>query len=237
MAEPLLTRYLQPLLAGRRAECFSIVKNAVETGDLSAEAAIREIVWPAMTQVDRLYRDDRINGAIENMAIRINRTVADQMQAHLPRKSGNGKRALLYSACGEAEELGAQMVGDLFQADGWEIYLIGGAVPHDEILTLVGQLRPNVLLIFGTRPQDVPSTRRLIELIRDVGVCASMNIVVSGGVFNRAEGLWLEVGADVFAESARDLLRLTNELRPREPNAPRLGIVKKRRRRRRVLAS
>ncbi|MFO0837064.1 MAG: cobalamin-dependent protein [Phycisphaerae bacterium] len=235
MPEPLLTRYLQPLMAGRRAECFEIINHAITDGQ-HADAMIRDVVWPAMTQIERLFRSDRINSAIESMACRINRTVAAQLQAHLPRKAHNGKRVLVHSACGEGEEIGAQLVGDLFQADGWEVYFLGGAVPHDEVLTLVGQLRPDVLLIFGTRPQDVPETRRLIEMVREIGVCSAMNVVVSGGVFNRAEGLWLEIGADVYAESAKDVLRLANELRPREANAPRLGIVKKRRRRRRMAA-
>ena len=233
MPEPLLTRYMQPLLAGRRAECFQLIANAVENGQ-SAEDVICNVVWPAMAQVDRLFRGDRINTAIENMACRINRTVADQLQRHLPTRPTNGKRALIHCAEDVREEVGAQMVADLMQADGWEVFFIGGGVPQDEILGIVGELRPHILLIFGTEPTAVPHVRRMIDLIREIGVCQTMNVVVSGGIYNRADGLWQEVGADVYAENARDLLRLANELRPREPGAPRQGIVKKRRRRRRV---
>ncbi|MBU0640150.1 MAG: cobalamin-dependent protein [Planctomycetes bacterium] len=234
MPEPLLIRYMQPLLAGRRAECFGIAHDAIRNGHAAADFMC-DVVWPAMGQVDRLYRDDRISTAIENMACRINRTVADQLQAHLPSSVPKGKRVLVACADDVREEVGSQMVADLFQADGWELYFLGGGVPNDEILSLVGELRPHLLLIFGTKPQDVPEVRKLVELIREIGVCPTMNIVVSGGIFNRADGLWQEVGADVFAESARELIQIANELKPREPQPPRLGIVKKRRRRRRVL--
>src|SRR5262249_25842100 len=91
VTEPLLSRYLQPLLAGRRAECFNLIRLAVAEGR-QAESIMREVVWPAMAQVDRLFRDDRINIAVECMACRINRTVADQLQAHLPTAAANGKR-------------------------------------------------------------------------------------------------------------------------------------------------
>lgn len=231
MPEPLLTRYLQPLLAGRRAECFTLIENALTTGK-PPEALVTDVVWPAMAQVDRLFRDDRINTAIEHMAARINRTVADQLQAHLPRKPVNGRKALLLCADEPREELGAQMVGDLFQADGWDVYFVGGGVPDDEVLSLVGQLRPDALIIFGTLPQGAPAVRGLISLIRDVNVCPSMNIIVSGGVFNRADGLWHEVGADEFADTAPEVLEIANALPPRVPGAPHMGIVKKRRRRR-----
>ena len=231
MPEPLLIRYMQPLIAGRRAECFSLISDAVATG-VSAEEVICDVVWPSMTQVDRLYRDDRINIATEHMACRINRAVADQLQPKLRHEPRNGKRVIITSADGAHEELGAEMVADLLQGDGWEVYLVGGGVPHDEVLAMVGQLRPEILLLFGTRPEDVPDTRRLVELIREVGVCPTMNIVVSGGIYNRADGLWQEVGADVFAATPRDVRTRLRDLAPREPHAPRLAVVKKRRRRR-----
>jgi methanogenic corrinoid protein MtbC1 len=231
MPEPFLTRYMQPLLAGRRAECFRLITDELSNGT-SAETLICDVIWPAMMQIERLYCDDRINTAVEHMACRINRTVADQLQVHLRTAPPNGKRALLACADGPHEELGAQMVGDLFQADGWEVYFVGGGVPEDEILAMVGHLRPEVLLIFGAEPEAVPNTRAMIERIREVGVCPTMNIVVTGGIFNRAEGLWRELGADAYCETLRSVRDTANELGPRVPHTPRVGLVKKRRRRR-----
>lgn len=235
MPEPFLIRYMQPLLAGRRAECFQIVADAVREGT-SVEELICDVIWPARAQVERLYQDDRINTAMEHLACRINRTVADQLQTHLPRQRPNGKRALIASADGPQEELGAQIVADLLQADGWDVYFVGGGVPDDEILGMVGQLCPQVLVIFGAHPEAVANTRAMIERIRDVGVCPTMNIVVSGGIFNRADGLWHEVGADAFCDSPRAVLATANRLDPRAPQPPRLGMVKKRRRRRKTPA-
>jgi methanogenic corrinoid protein MtbC1 len=233
MSEPLLTRYMQPLLAGRRAECFSLVTDALHRG-YGAEELAYDVVWPAMVQIERLYRDDRIDRAIDNMACCINRAVTDQLQAHLPKRMSNGKRVLIASANEQREQIAAQMLADLFQADGWDVYFIGAGVPHDELLKLVGQLRPDALLIYGTQPQEVPNVRRFIELIREIGVCPTMNIVASGGVFNRVDGLWQEVGADVFAALPREVFQTVCELEPRKPGPRRLGIVKKRRRRRKV---
>lgn len=233
MPEPLLLRFLQPLLAGRRSECFNTVETALQTG-ASAEELLCDVVWPAMTQVDRLYRDDRIDLATEHMAARINRTLADRLQCRLPQSSRNGKRIIITCADAIQEETGAEIVADILQADGWEVYLPGSGVPHDEILALVGKVRPEALLVFGTHPEDVPDIRRLVEVIREVGVCPTMNIIVSGGIYNRADGLWQEVGADLFSESLRELRELLRDLPPRQPNTPRVNVVKKRRRRRKA---
>lgn len=231
MPEPFLVRYLQPLLAGRRAECFELVQDAVRNGTPATDL-VCDVLWPAMAQVERLYRDDRINTAMEHMACRINRTVADQLQAHLRRGNLRGKRVIVTSADGPHEELGAQMIADLFQADGWDVYFVGGGVPDDEILAMVGQLRPEILLVFGAHAEAVPNTRAMVERIRDIGVCPTMNVIVTGGIFNRADGLWREIGADAFCDCPRSVIQTANELKPRIPHTPRLGIVKKRRRRR-----
>lgn len=231
MPEPLLIRYLQPLLNGRRAECFGLIRDAI-TGGTNADDLLVDVIWPAMSQVERLYHSDRISTAAEHMACRINRTVADQLQVHLPRVHTNGRRVIVACADTEHEELGAQIMADLFGAEGWEVFFVGGGVPDDEILALVGQQRPELLLIFGAQAEAVPNTRALIDRIRDVGVCPTMNVVVTGGIFNRADGLWREIGADAYAEQPRPVLRLASEMKPRIPHAPRLGVVKKRRRRR-----
>ena len=232
MAEPFLTRYMQPLLCGRRAECFDLVSEALD-GGMSPTHIVREVIWPALAQVDRLYEDDRINVAAEHMALRINRTVADQIQAHLTKSPANGERIIITCADGESEELGAQMVADLFQSDGWEVYFLGGGVPADEVLGMVGKLCPHILLVFGTRPEGVPSVRQMVVMIREIGVGQTMNIIVSGGIYNRADGLWQEVGADYVALTAGEALELAGTLDPRKPQPMPLGVVKKRRRRRR----
>ena len=81
-----------------------------------------------MEEVEQLYRDDRINIATEHMATRINRFVADQVQGNLKDATPNGKRIVVTCADGEREELGAQMCTDLFEAEGWEVFFLGGGV-------------------------------------------------------------------------------------------------------------
>ncbi len=231
-ADSLLDRYVTPLLEGKRQACRDVLAEAM-AGGLDARRLYRRVLWQAMERVDLLYREDRINLATEHMATRINRCLADQLQPHLERNTAIGKRIVIACADGEPEELGAQMCADLFEADGWETYFVGGGVPNDEVLAIVGQLRPDVLLVFGTTPAGVPEVRRLIDLIREVGANPTMNIMISGGVFNRADGLWQEVNADLFAPTAEEALQIAAEAEPRKPVIRIPGAPKKRRRRRR----
>lgn len=224
--------YVTPLLAGQRIACREFIQQQLEQVE-DPTSLYRNVLWPAMERVEKLFRSDRINTAAEHMATRINRTIADQIQATLRRDTPNGKRILIACAEGEPEELGAQMTADLFESRGWDVYFLGGGVPNDEVLNLVGQLRPDILLVFGTQPAGVPGVRRLIDLIREIGANPTMNIMVSGGVFNRADGLWKEVNADLFAKSAHEAIPLAASAEPRKPELRKPGVAKKRRRRRR----
>jgi methanogenic corrinoid protein MtbC1 len=233
-----LESFLSSLLSGDRVESRRFVQDKL-TGLSDPMPVYRDLLWPAMERIDRLFRTDRINAATEHMAVRILRSIADQVQLSLKRLELNGKRILITCADTEPEELGAQMCADLFESRGWEVYFTGGGVPNDEILTLVGQLRPDLLLIFGTQPSGVPGIRRLIDLLQEVGPNPTMNIMVSGGVYNRAEGLWKEINADLFAKTAREALDTAEKAEPRTPTIKVTGAPKKRRRRRRspLLAS
>ncbi len=192
-----------------------------------------DLLWPALEKVDTLYRGDRISRAAERMATRISRCIADQAQLSLPQQPPNGKRIIITCADDEPEELGAQMCADLFESRGWQVFFLGGGIPNDEILSMVGRIRPEVLLVFGTIPTGVPSVRALIDLIRSVDANPTMNIMISGGVFNRAEGLWKEVHADLFAPTARTTIEMAESAAPRKPEIRIPGAPKKRRRRRR----
>lgn len=231
-APDVLPRFMEPLLAGDREACRAVFQKQL-THLKDPRCICLDLLWPAMEQLDKLYRSHRINIASEHMAIRIARCLADQVQSTYVREAPNGKRMLITCADGEPEELGAQMAADLLEATGWDVYFVGGGVPNDEILSLVGQLRPDILLIFGTQPQGVPGVRHLIHLIREINSSPTMNIMVSGGVFKRADGLWKEVHADLTALTVSEALEVAAQAQPRVPAPQAPGVPKKRRRRRR----
>lgn len=237
LSTTLVDRYVDLLLTGDRRKCRQFVQQQATEARLEVTSLYYELLWPTMQKIDKLYRSDRINTAAEHMATRINRSIADQLQANLVQMPAIGKKILITCADGEPEELGAQMCADLFEARGWEVIFLGGGVPNDEILYIVGQARPDILLIFGTQPVGVPQVRAVIDMIRNVAANPTMNIMISGGVFNRAEGLWKEVNADLFAKSATEAIAIAESAQPRKAEFRITGVPKKRRRRRRTLAT
>jgi len=118
----------------------------------------------------------------------------------------------------------------LFESDGWEVKFLGGGLTNDDILAYVHENGPDILLIYGTTPKQAPGVRGLIDAIRDVNAWQNMRIMVSGGLFNRAEGLWEEIGADLFAATAVEALQKASQDVQIEPAQRTIKRKKKRRR-------
>ena len=230
----LFMQYLEHLFAGKRCEARELLMGAQDRG-IPASRLLQMVIWPAMEQVEKLYRANQISRIVEHMATRINRMLADQLQTLLARRPKTGRRMVVTCGDGEIEELGAQITADLFEADGWSIWFLGSGVPNDEILQYVGKIKPDILCIYGTQPVGVPNVRKLISLVREVGSVPDMQILVTGGVFNRAEGLAEEIKADLFAPKVADAMRAVEEhpVRVAKPDMPEPG----RRRKRKVAAN
>ena len=201
--------YLEPLLAGDRAGCRKVVDAAL-AGGLAAYDLLTQLVWPTMEKVQSLYREDHITVTSMNMATRLNRSLADQLVGKLERKDPNGRRAMIFCGNAEPEELGGQLCADLFEADGWTVRFAGGGIPNDEVLKLIGDDRPDLLVMFATLSSGVPAVRKLIDYLRDVNSCPSMQVMCAGGIYKRAEGLSEEIGADLFAADAAEAVAVAN---------------------------
>ena len=225
----LFKQYLEHLFRGRRAEARRLLLDAQDRGT-PASTLLTSIVWPAMEQVADLYRYNHISRIVEHLATRINRMVADQLQGLLATQPKTGKRMVVVCGDGEGEELSAQITADLFEANGWGVWFLGSGVPNDEVVQFLAHVKPDILCVFGMLPAEAPAVRRLIDLIREVGICENMQVLVGGGVFNRAEGLAEEIHADLFARDAVEALEAVAG-RPQRvpiPDVPEPGRRRKR---------
>ena len=226
--ETLLEQFITPLFAGDRSGARAIVADAFEEG-LSAEEILMQLIWPTMDKIQGLYRADRINTGTHHMAARLLRMLADQLALRLPRAERNGRTMLVVCSPGEPEELGAQITTDLAEAHGWSVHFAGGGVPNDEIVGWIGQLQPQVLMVYGTIPPAAPMVRQLIDLLHDVGIAPQMQIICSGGVFNRAEGLSEEIGSDLFAPDPIQALEILDNYPNKRATADQQTVGRKRR--------
>ena len=209
--EIVIEKLFQLLISGERDSARAIVSEVIDSG-VSPEDMTTELYWPLMEMTETLFRNDQLTTIAHRYATRLLRSFVDQAQANYTQRDRNGRKICMFCGPTEGDELSAQIVADLAEAGGYDVYFAGGGVANDEILAEVGKQHPDVLLMFAAAPSDCPDIRQLIDTIKEIGACNQTQFVVGGGVFNRAPGLAEEIGADLWATTPSELLtRLEQE--------------------------
>ena len=225
---PLFQHYVETLLGGDRPRCRRLIDKAAECG-VGPEQLLTELCWPAMEAIRQLYKDARVSLAAEHMATRLNRATVDRVGGELPMLPATGRKIMVVCGAAEGEELGGQIVADLFEAGGGEVKFLGGGIPNDEVNHLLGLWRPDLLVLFATLPADMPAARALIDHLRDHDTHPQLQVMCCGGIYKRAEGLAEEVGADLIARDAADAVRIAAEDPHRRASADQQTVGKNRR--------
>ncbi len=197
---------LSHLVSGERRAARNLV-DALYTADITPETVSKDLFWPLLENVAAMFRRDQITTLSHHYATRMLRMLVDQAQARYTMAPSRNKRIALFCGPNETEELAGQMVADLLEADGYEITFAGGGVANDDISEELAARQPDVLLMFASSAKDAPMIRELIDSIREKNAHPAMQIVVGGGIFNRAPGLDEEIGADTSAKGPADLLK------------------------------
>lgn len=204
--EIVVERLFQALITGDRTAARQIISEARHESSCTAEDLSHEIYWPVLEMINNLFRNDQLTTLAHHYAVRILRSLVDQAQAQYSQHHRRSHKVCMFSGSSEADELAGQLTADLVEAAGYEIFFGGGGIANDEVLAEIGEQRPATLLMWASAPSDAPNIRQLVDTIRGVNACPHMQIVVGGGVFNRAPGLAEEIGADLWARTPRDLI-------------------------------
>ncbi|MGC4030594.1 MAG: hypothetical protein QM754_02435 [Tepidisphaeraceae bacterium] len=224
----LAKHYADILIAGDRIAAKNMVDTLMNDG-FTAAGLLSDLVWPTMENLRAPFKEDEISQMQINLATRLNRQITDQLAAKLPMSEPNGRQVLIFCGNDEPEELGGQIAADLFESAGWQVKFGGGGVANDEILKMVGESRPDLLVMFATLASGVPHVRKLIDYLREVNCAPGMQVMCCGGIYKRAEGLAEEIGADLYAPDAAEAVKVADANRDRRASLDQQSVGRMRR--------
>lgn len=199
--------FLQAILNGRRQAACNILLEALRTGHSLAEIYV-EVVQTAMYQVGVLWESNRISVATEHMATAIAQFAMAQIYPLLPPAAERRGRAVVTGVEGELHQIGANMVADLLEANGWNVQFLGTNLPHGGILAAVEEHQAELVGISATMLFNVPQVRRLVADIRTLGPTRPLRILVGGGAFRSLANPAETVGADGFGADLDSVMNL-----------------------------
>lgn len=203
--------YLARLLEGNRTAAGYLIGNAMGTG-AGVEDMHLNVFQPCQWELGRLWQMNRITVADEHYCTAATQLIMSQLYGYI--FCGRKNELKMVSTCvgDEMHEIGARMVSDLFELNGWDTHYLGANVPAESIVTTLDKYAADVLAISATLVSHLSAVKRLISRVRESPAGARLKILVGGHPFRIAPDLWRRVGADGTGADAREALETARSI-------------------------
>jgi MerR family transcriptional regulator, light-induced transcriptional regulator len=203
--------YVSALLRAERHLASSLILGAAQAGTPIRDLYL-QVFQPSQQEVGRLWQMNQISVAQEHYCTAATQLIMSQLYPYI--FSGQRKNRTLATACvaGDLHELGARVVSDLLEVEGWDTIYLGANVPTSSIIKLMQDRHIDVLALSATMTFHVPVVERLIAEIRRSQVTQRVKILVGGYPFNLAPELWKRVDADAWAPDAAQAIAVADRL-------------------------
>ncbi|MEO6874844.1 MAG: cobalamin-dependent protein [Opitutaceae bacterium] len=204
-------QYLSALMRGERHLASQLILDVVER-ETPVKAIYLHVFQPALYEIGRLWQTNRISVAQEHYCTAATQLIMSQLYGRIFSHERNGRTLVATCVAGDLHEIGARMVTDFFEMEGWNTFYIGANAPTPSVVATVLDRRADVLAISATITYHVPAVEELIAAVRRSPAGASVKILVGGYPFNLAPDLWQKIGADGSAPDAQGAIALATSL-------------------------
>ncbi len=207
------------MVAERWRSAFLKYSNALLTGDINSCVEIAEsncksrhdaidfhlnVIQPALYWIGDLWERGEITVAVEHMATVISSRVMSGLTWMFRERTIRFGRATVLAVTGEQHELGAWMVADTLETEGWDVAFLGSNVPLRDLFVHLAAMRPHILALSVAMPYNVAHAKRIIDRLKKDDSFKYIKIIVGGLAFLSFPDLWKEIGSDAFAVNAKE---------------------------------
>ena len=203
--QELARSYLDHLLRGERQSASQMILNAAEH-HVSIKNLYLYVFQASQREIGRLWQTNQISVAQEHYCTAATQLIMSQLYPYIFAGPKKGLRLVATCVSGELHEIGARMVADFFELDGWDTYFLGANIPVETIVRTVEERQPHILAISATMTFHVDKVVEMIAKVRSARLAHPPKIIVGGYPFNIAPSLWQKVGADGSAGDALEAI-------------------------------
>ncbi|MFO7982255.1 MAG: cobalamin-dependent protein [Desulfuromonadales bacterium] len=206
-------RFLGALLAGDRRDAYQLSQH-LTSNEKDLERFYLQTVQPSLYQVGALWEQGDISVAHEHMASAITSRIMSGLYARFMNDFPHRGQVLVTSAPNEFHEIGARMVADLLEIDGWDVDYLGANTPAAELIRMAQEKRPEWIALSVMMPFNLHTAADTIRQVREALGAETPKILVGGGVFSQLPDLWEALGADACADDARQAVQVLADSAP-----------------------
>jgi methanogenic corrinoid protein MtbC1 len=202
--------YLAALGRGQRRAATEIALRSQRDGaDLAT--IYQAVLQPSLYEVGRRWERNEITVADEHLITAIVQfTMAQLYAAQEPVAPVRGP-AVVTGVEGDLHQIGAHMVADLLEHDGWDVRFLGSNLPAAGIVAAVADHQAALVGVSATMLVNLPQVQLLLQALRAAGGPA-LRVMVGGAAFRYVPDAWRGLGADAIGLDGADAVQVARRL-------------------------
>jgi MerR family transcriptional regulator, light-induced transcriptional regulator len=146
ITESLFLEYQTKLLKGDRTGCTIIVKKLLSSV-IPIKQLYLNLFQRSLYEIGSLWETNKISVATEHLCTAITESLISLTYPYLFGSEHTGKKAIIACTPGEYHQIGARMVADYFELNGWDGYFLGANTPENELIQFIEEQQPDLLAI------------------------------------------------------------------------------------------
>ncbi len=195
-----------------KEKAVTYILEQLKAGEIDVIRLYEQVLAPMLNHMQCELEDKRICIWKEHVKTAMVRTIVECCYPYILSKrneqnpSAKGTVAVLCPP-EEYHDLGARMVADFFTICGYQAIYVGSSTPYRDFYNAVDVIRPEVVAISVSNYYNMFAAKKMIdELKKALGY--PLKIVVGGYAFHDDAEKYKLVGADYYARSYEDILRI-----------------------------
>lgn len=198
--------FLEALLEPNMTQAIKISNDFIQKKE-DIKIFWENIILPVMYNIGIKWSNGDISVGQEHTATSICQRIMSLHYDKIVNTSFYQNKILVTTSPREMHQLGARMVADLLELNGFDVYFISSNTSLDNIADTIKTENISDIVISTTVIANIDSTQQFIQNLRDQLSDRKLNIYIGGQAYNPEMNPLELVNADYFASDMEELLK------------------------------
>jgi len=186
----LARQFLLDVLEGRKREAV----DRLMASEVAVLDVYRHVLQPVLEEVGRMWQQSQLHTAEEHFATAVAEQVLSLMSMREREREHDGRIAVVSSVADNMHSLGARLVADVLERDGWRAMMLGANMPAADLPAAVRDFEAHLVALSITLPTHLITAADTVATVRRVH--PSAKVLVGGKIVTRHPQLAQVLGAD-----------------------------------------
>jgi len=157
-------QYFNALLSGDRITCAEKVERLLDK-NIPIYTLYTDLFQRSMYEVGSLWEENKISVAVEHLTTSITESLLALVYPKLFSAAHKNRSIVVSCSANEYHQIGAKMVADVFELNGWHGYFLGANTPINDLITYIDHKKPDIVGLSLSIYFNLPLLSKIIDNI------------------------------------------------------------------------